>query len=151
MGRIFTVVGRENTVMICDSKTGKGTYKEYSSTTIGSLYAVKNILQQISNTPAYSREDRYAILIPDCVKGLHSADVTNYWMQYKKSRRGTPLTMEFVGLISDIVNLRNEIDNVKILCGSRMYAGIYAAQVRRAWATLNKIKPKTTNSVYMAK
>ena len=151
MGRIFTVVGRDRTVMICDSKTGKGTYKVYNSTTIGSLYAIKNVLQQISNTPAHIREDRYAILIPDCVKGLHSADITNYWMQYRRSRRGTPLTMEFVGLIADIVNLQNEIGNVKILCGSRMYKGVYATQVRRAWKTLEQIKPKSNLSIYMAK
>lgn len=151
MGRIFTVVGRDNTVMICDSKTRKANYKEYTSTTIGSLEAVKKILVQISNTPAHQREDRYAILIPDCIRGLHSSETVNYWMQHRKSKRGTALSLEFVCLVSDIVGLTNEIGNVKILTGSKLYGRVYAYQHAKAWETLNKVKPKTTKTVYMAR
>lgn len=152
MGRIFTVVGRDKTVMVCDSKTGKGSYREYESTLIGSLYSVRDILRNISNTPAYSREDRYVILIPDSITGLRNAGTVNYWMQHRKSLRGTALSMEFVGLVSDIVSYINEIGNVKLLTGSKMYAGIYATQYRRAWATLNTVKPKVEKkSVYMAR
>lgn len=152
MGRIFTVVGRDKTVMVCDSKTGTGTYRDYESTLMGSMYAVRDILKKISNTPVNKREDRYAILIPDCITGIRKASTVNYWMQHKKSLRGTALTMEFIGLAADITSYMNNLDNVKILTGSKMYAGVYATQYRKAWATLGKIKPKVENqSIYMAK
>lgn len=145
MGRIYTIVGRDNTVMTCDSLTGKATYKKYESTTIGALYSVLNCLKKIEETDPTLREDRYAILIPDCINGLYDARTTNYWMQHRKSKSGHILSLEFILTVVDIVSYLNDLKNVKILTASKMYRGVYADNVSRAWATLNKIVPKQTD------
>lgn len=149
-GRVFTVVGRGNVVMVCDSKTMKATYKEYSGVTIGSLIAIKSVLTKIANTPVKDRVDQYTILVPDCVRGLHSPGTVNHWLQHRTSKKGTQLSMEFIGLISDITSLMNELENTKILCASIMKRGFYANQVRKAWKTMESIVPKE-KTIRMAK
>lgn len=149
MGRIFSVVGRNKTVMICDSTTNKGSYSVHESTLMGELYAVRAILKNIHATPRHEREDKYAILVPKNLQGLASSSACNYWLQHRKSKSGTKLSMEYIGLVADIVGYVNEIGNVKILSGHLMYRGIYAMEFNKAWRTLDKVEPRNNYSVDM--
>lgn len=152
--RIYTVAGRNGTVIITDSKvnpeTGKGSLFTYNScgedTQLCAIKAVNSKLEQIPR-PAQARfSDPVTFLLPRFVEFLKYEDTRTYWISKGTKKNGDAIPAE---LLEEVVKLDKQVKelgvNLQMFGQSKLTSPTFKSYISATWRAMdNVVAPPAT-------
>lgn len=149
--RLYTVAGRDGTVIITDSKvnpkTGKGslfTYNDCGKDT--QLCAIKAINRVLSVIPRPTRQFKFAdpvtFLLPRFVEFLKYEDTRTYWISKGVKKNGDVIAPE---LLEEVVLFDKQVKelgvNLQIFGQSKLTSPTFKTYIASTWRAMDSIVP----------
>lgn len=148
--RLYTVAGRNGTVIITDSKvnpkTGKGglfTYNDCGEDT--QLCAIKAINAHLAviPRPAQARfADPVTFLLPRFVEFLKYEDTRTYWISKGTKKNGDAIAPE---LLEEVVKLDKQVkelgNNLQMFGQSKLTSPTFKTYISATWRAMDNIVP----------
>lgn len=146
--RIYTVAGRNGTVIVTDSKvnpkTGKGSLFTYSDCGDDTqLCAIKAINKQLSYIPRPSEalfEDPATFLLPKFVEFLKYEDTRKFWISNGTKKNGDPIAPE---LLAEVVQLDKQVkelgNNLQMFGQTKLTSATFKSYISATWRAMDAV------------
>ena len=146
--RIYTVAGRNGTVIITDSKvnpaTGKGslfTYNDCGDDT--QLCAIKAINKQLAYIPRPGQarfEHPATFLLPKFVEFLKYEDTRKYWISNGTKKSGDPISEEVLAEVAELDRQVKELgSNLQLFGQTQLTSPTFKSYISATWRAMDSV------------
>lgn len=142
--RIFTIAGRNGTVVYTDSrKNENGNCPYYTAkgedTQLESIKVLNKILNAIPEDIVL--ESPINFLLPNFISFLNYKDNREYWLKNKKTKSGKEISPEILEQVYIMDELVNKLGSKIRLFGQKsIKSSLFQSYIRNTWLLMDKIE-----------